>query len=176
MMNPRCGRIFVQEPMDIMDFDLQKVGLTGSERSLQDGFDCVILHEFLHQWRPSELGDLRERVLSLLKPDGLLFVCVKSRKHPLYSFPTDVQTGLPLKIEDHVFEFRKYRPVHYFDETTLQELFLNPANSVHAGSRIEVLWSDELEQDERTQLTPVKMTYRPWVIYCFGRMANVKRI
>ena len=164
-----CGKMFVQPPIDIMDFDLSNVSLGGSERSLKSGFDCLILHEFLHQCRPSGLGRLRQRVLSLLRPDGLLFVCVKSRKHPLYGLPTHPQHSLPRKIEDHVFEFRDHRPVHYLDGRALDELFLNPPAGADVASRIEMLWSEELEQDERTQRKPMQIAYRPWVIYYLGR-------
>jgi SAM-dependent methyltransferase len=146
----------------IEEFDLSDVVTLRDQSS--HGFDCIVLHDVLHQWPPSSLPTIRSRILDWLKPGGILFVCVKSRKHELY--------GKGTRVEEHVFEYRQGRKVHYFDERDLEGMFLNPSvqSGIRNGARMEHISNAELQQPKRRQFEPEQLEYSPWAIYSLTRL------
>ena len=116
---------------DIMDFGVSE---------LESSFDVVMLYKFIHQWRPSELDALKDKIISLLSPGGLIFINTMDVTHDLY--------GKGVEIEENVYDSRGYRPCHFFSLHRLKESFLRNM-SVHFA---EVVREPEQVYEEKPDL------------------------
>jgi SAM-dependent methyltransferase len=80
-----------------------------------DCYDAVYCFNVLHLFRAADRRALIGKCADQLRPGGVVYFTVFSDKEPTY--------GKGKKVEEHTFESKPGRPVHYFSDADLRDHF-----------------------------------------------------